>query len=151
MKEETFVLLDVLRRISNELGAVAAVALAWVRQQPEVTSTIIGARSIEQLDSNLASLDMMMATNPKRPRAPTPDSIQIRPRHHQQAGTNPRRQRATGRKHPGRDERLPRCRPARRATRTTGPGHVVAVGTSTAAVAGTLAEAVDRINIRVEA
>jgi diketogulonate reductase-like aldo/keto reductase len=37
---------------------VAAVALAWVRQQGAVTSTIIGARTVEQLESNLSSLQV---------------------------------------------------------------------------------------------
>jgi diketogulonate reductase-like aldo/keto reductase len=37
---------------------MAAVGLAWVRQQPEVTSTIIGARTVAQLDANLASLEL---------------------------------------------------------------------------------------------
>jgi aryl-alcohol dehydrogenase-like predicted oxidoreductase len=62
LSEETFAALDLLRRISEKLGAsMAAVALAWVRQQPEVTSTIIGARSVEQLDANLASLDVTIS------------------------------------------------------------------------------------------
>jgi hypothetical protein len=34
------------------------VALAWVRQQPEVTSTIIGTRTVDQLDANLAYLQL---------------------------------------------------------------------------------------------
>jgi aryl-alcohol dehydrogenase-like predicted oxidoreductase len=59
LNEETFVVLDLLGRISDELGAPpAAVALAWVRQQPGVTSTITGARTAGQLDANLASLDV---------------------------------------------------------------------------------------------
>jgi aryl-alcohol dehydrogenase-like predicted oxidoreductase len=59
LTEKTFNLLDALRRIGGELGApVAAVALAWVRQQAEVTSTIIGARTVEQLESNLSSLEV---------------------------------------------------------------------------------------------
>jgi aryl-alcohol dehydrogenase-like predicted oxidoreductase len=59
LTERTFHLLDALHRIGDELGAsVAAVALAWVRQQGEVTSTIIGARTVEQLDSNLRSLEV---------------------------------------------------------------------------------------------
>jgi aryl-alcohol dehydrogenase-like predicted oxidoreductase len=59
LTERTFHLLDALHRIGAELGAsVAAVALAWVRQQGEVTSTIIGARTVEQLDSNLRSLEV---------------------------------------------------------------------------------------------
>lgn len=59
LTEQTFIVLDVLRQVSDGLGApMAAVALAWVRQQPEVTSTIIGARTVEQLDANLASLEV---------------------------------------------------------------------------------------------
>jgi len=59
LTEKTFGLLDALHRIGGELGApVAAVALAWVRQQTEVTSTIIGARTLQQLESNLSSLEV---------------------------------------------------------------------------------------------
>ena len=59
LNEDTFVILDVLRRVSDELGAsMATVALAWVRQQHEVTSTIIGARTVQQLDANVASLEL---------------------------------------------------------------------------------------------
>ena len=59
LTEKTFALLDALHRIAGELGVpVAAVALAWVRQQAEVTSTIIGARTVEQLESNLSSLEV---------------------------------------------------------------------------------------------
>jgi aryl-alcohol dehydrogenase-like predicted oxidoreductase len=59
LNEDTFVILDVLRRVSDELGAsMATVALAWVRQQHEVTSTITGARTVQQLDANLASLEL---------------------------------------------------------------------------------------------
>jgi aryl-alcohol dehydrogenase-like predicted oxidoreductase len=59
LTEETFAALDLLRRIGDELGAsMAAVALAWVRQQPEVTSTITGTRTIDQLEANLASLQV---------------------------------------------------------------------------------------------
>jgi aryl-alcohol dehydrogenase-like predicted oxidoreductase len=46
-------------RIASTLGVtVAQVALAWVRQQPRVTSTLIGARTIGQLETNLASIDV---------------------------------------------------------------------------------------------
>jgi aryl-alcohol dehydrogenase-like predicted oxidoreductase len=59
MTEATFALLDVLERIAGETGtSVAAVALAWVRQQPLVTTTLVGARTIGQLESNLASLSV---------------------------------------------------------------------------------------------
>jgi diketogulonate reductase-like aldo/keto reductase len=36
----------------------AQVSLAWVRQQPRVTSTLIGARTIDQLETNLGSIDV---------------------------------------------------------------------------------------------
>jgi aryl-alcohol dehydrogenase-like predicted oxidoreductase len=59
MNEQTFAVLDVLRAVSDDLGSpMAAVALAWVRQQPEVTATIFGARTVAQLDANLASLQV---------------------------------------------------------------------------------------------
>src|SRR5258708_30444563 len=57
LTERTFDLLDALHRIGDQLGApVAAVALAWVRQQAGVTSSIIRARTVERLHSNLSSL-----------------------------------------------------------------------------------------------
>ena len=59
LDEATFAVLDVLERIASTLGvSVAQVALAWVRQQPRVTSTLIGARTIDQLETNLASIDV---------------------------------------------------------------------------------------------
>ena len=61
LTEDTFVVLDALAQIGAELGAaVAQVALAWVRQQPLMTSTIIGVRTIDQLDVNLGSLDVTL-------------------------------------------------------------------------------------------
>ena len=57
LSEATFALLDVLERIAGETGgSVASVALAWVRRQPLVTTTLVGARTLAQLDANLASL-----------------------------------------------------------------------------------------------
>ena len=38
----------------------ARVALAWVNSRPGVASTIIGARTIEQLDENLGGLDLRL-------------------------------------------------------------------------------------------
>ncbi|MEV4756991.1 aldo/keto reductase [Micromonospora sp. NPDC049559] len=62
LHEGTFRLLDALGRIAGELGTtVAATALAWVRQQPVVSSTIIGARTVGQLEANLASLDVTLS------------------------------------------------------------------------------------------
>lgn len=38
----------------------AQMALAFVRQQPFVASTILGATTLEQLDTNLASLEVQL-------------------------------------------------------------------------------------------
>jgi aryl-alcohol dehydrogenase-like predicted oxidoreductase len=57
----TFDLLDILERIATELGTtVPRVALAWLRGRTAVASTIIGARTIEQLDDNLGSLEVTL-------------------------------------------------------------------------------------------
>ncbi|GGP13931.1 aldo/keto reductase [Nonomuraea glycinis] len=61
LTESTFVLLDTLLEIADDHDTnVAAIALAWVRQRPEVTATLIGARTPEQLEANLASLDVTL-------------------------------------------------------------------------------------------
>jgi aryl-alcohol dehydrogenase-like predicted oxidoreductase len=56
-REEAIVdrLADVAERTHTDLGTAA---LAWLRSRPGVTSTIIGARTVEQLDQNIASLDV---------------------------------------------------------------------------------------------
>jgi aryl-alcohol dehydrogenase-like predicted oxidoreductase len=57
LNERTWRLVDALGRIAvGHDISTAAVALAWVRQQPLVTATIIGARTVDQLTANLASL-----------------------------------------------------------------------------------------------
>ncbi|HEV7706608.1 MAG TPA: aldo/keto reductase, partial [Asanoa sp.] len=59
LHERTFQVLDALGRIADSLGTTrAAAALAWVRQQPLVSATILGARNLRQFDANLASLDV---------------------------------------------------------------------------------------------
>ena len=57
LDERTFGIIDELVRIAGEVDTTpAAVALAWVQTKPEVDSTIIGARTMEQLEQNLAGL-----------------------------------------------------------------------------------------------
>jgi aryl-alcohol dehydrogenase-like predicted oxidoreductase len=59
--ERTYAIIDELVRIAREVSATpAAVALAWVQSRPGVTSTIIGARRLDQLDQNLAALDVTL-------------------------------------------------------------------------------------------
>jgi aryl-alcohol dehydrogenase-like predicted oxidoreductase len=56
MNETIFQLVDELEVIAKENNtSVARVALAWVRQQPQVDSTIIGARTLNQLEDNMGS------------------------------------------------------------------------------------------------
>jgi aryl-alcohol dehydrogenase-like predicted oxidoreductase len=59
LNERTYQIIDVLLRVARELNSTPArVALAWVQAQPGVTSTIIGARTLSQLDDNLGALDV---------------------------------------------------------------------------------------------
>ena len=60
--ENDWTVIEAVASIAAELGVGSAeVALAWVRSRPAVTSTLIGARTIEQLRSNLASLEITLA------------------------------------------------------------------------------------------
>ncbi len=62
LDDRTFDLLDILEKIATELGTtVPRVALSWVQSRPGVTSTIIGARTMEQLDDNVGALDVKLA------------------------------------------------------------------------------------------
>jgi aryl-alcohol dehydrogenase-like predicted oxidoreductase len=52
----TWDIIDAVQTIAERRGvSMAQVALAWVNDRPGVTSTIIGARTLEQLEDNLAS------------------------------------------------------------------------------------------------
>jgi aryl-alcohol dehydrogenase-like predicted oxidoreductase len=56
--ERNWKILDTLRSVAQRLGRNAAqVALNWVITQPGITSTIIGARRMSQLENNLSALD----------------------------------------------------------------------------------------------
>jgi aryl-alcohol dehydrogenase-like predicted oxidoreductase len=62
-KERTWRILDVLRPIAQAHNTgVATIALAWVLAKPFVTSVIIGAKRIEQLDQNLAAVDVQLTS-----------------------------------------------------------------------------------------
>lgn len=62
LTERSYGIIDELQRIGQELGATpASVALAWVQRRPGVTSTIIGARRLDQLEQNLAGLDTALS------------------------------------------------------------------------------------------
>jgi diketogulonate reductase-like aldo/keto reductase len=54
--------IEAVARVAADLGVSSAeVALAWVRSRPAITSTLIGTRTLEQLWSNLASLEITLA------------------------------------------------------------------------------------------
>lgn len=59
--EKTYAIVDELGSIAKAHDTtVARVALAWVQAQPGVTSTIIGARRLAQLDDNIKALDVKL-------------------------------------------------------------------------------------------
>ncbi|BCJ50779.1 oxidoreductase [Actinoplanes sp. NBRC 14428] len=52
--ERAWTVIDAVQRIAEARGSsMAEVALAWVTDRPGVASTILGARTVEQLDTNL--------------------------------------------------------------------------------------------------
>jgi aryl-alcohol dehydrogenase-like predicted oxidoreductase len=61
-KEKAYDIIDVLGDISKAHNvSVAQVALAWVRLQKGITSTIIGAKTIDQLNDNLKSIEIELS------------------------------------------------------------------------------------------
>ncbi|MHB8417320.1 MAG: aldo/keto reductase [Myxococcales bacterium] len=62
VNERAYAVVDRLQRIAKEIGSTPArVALAWVQGRPGVTSTIIGARTMEQLEDNLKALELKLS------------------------------------------------------------------------------------------
>lgn len=61
LTEQAYTLIDTLIDIAREVESTpASVAIAWVRQRPGVASTIIGARTLAQLEDNLAALKVKL-------------------------------------------------------------------------------------------
>ncbi|MAE84381.1 MAG: aldo/keto reductase [Flammeovirgaceae bacterium] len=61
-KEIAYDLIDVMAEIANAHHvSVAQIALAWVRHQPGITSTIIGAKTLDQLNANIASTEVNLS------------------------------------------------------------------------------------------
>jgi aryl-alcohol dehydrogenase-like predicted oxidoreductase len=64
LNEKTFTLVDVLQEIAKaHETTVARVALAWVQGRPGVTSTIIGARLVSQLEDNVKALEVKLTSD----------------------------------------------------------------------------------------
>jgi aryl-alcohol dehydrogenase-like predicted oxidoreductase len=63
-KERTWRILDVIRPIAQAHDcSPARIALAWLLHQPVVTSVIIGAKRPEQLEDNLAAVDLKLTAD----------------------------------------------------------------------------------------
>jgi aryl-alcohol dehydrogenase-like predicted oxidoreductase len=63
-KEKGFDLVELMRDVAKPHGAsIPQVALAWVLSREAVTSIIIGARNLAQLDDNLKSVDLVLSAD----------------------------------------------------------------------------------------
>jgi len=61
LSDKDYDIIDELQKIAAEHETdVATIALAWLQNKPGVSSTIIGARTIEHLESNLKALDVKL-------------------------------------------------------------------------------------------
>jgi L-glyceraldehyde 3-phosphate reductase len=60
LSEENLERVRALDAIATERGqSLAQLALAWTLRDPRVTSTLIGASSVEQLEENVAALERL--------------------------------------------------------------------------------------------
>ena len=60
--ERTWRIIDAVREVAEGRGVpMSHVALAWVADRPAVTSVILGARSVSQLDENLGAADLHLS------------------------------------------------------------------------------------------
>ena len=76
--ERNWATIDVVRQIAEKIGATASqVALSWVTNRPAVSATIIGARTMKQLNDNLAAVELPLVpeaiSHLDTVSAPTPD------------------------------------------------------------------------------
>jgi aryl-alcohol dehydrogenase-like predicted oxidoreductase len=63
-KEHAYDVIEAIQPNAKVRGvSVARIALAWLLHQKSVTSVIIGAKSTEQLDDNLAAVDIQLSTD----------------------------------------------------------------------------------------
>lgn len=59
--DRTHRILDDVRAVAEEVGRpMTHVALAWLASRPGVGSTLLGARTVAQLDNNLAAADLVL-------------------------------------------------------------------------------------------
>jgi aryl-alcohol dehydrogenase-like predicted oxidoreductase len=61
-RRRTWAVVEAVRTVAEQSGAsMAQVALAWLSDRPGVTSVILGARTIEQLEDNLLAADLHLS------------------------------------------------------------------------------------------
>ena len=61
-KEKAYDIIDVIAEVGKQYNVSAAqIALAWVRQQKGITSTIIGAKNPDQLHDNVRSTELTLS------------------------------------------------------------------------------------------
>ncbi len=66
-KERAWRILDVMKPIAQRHNCTAArIALAWLLEKPVVTSIIIGARNLKQLEDNCAAIDLKLTAEDMR-------------------------------------------------------------------------------------
>lgn len=60
--ERTWDVIDAVQRVAEQRAvSMAEVALAWVTDRPAVTSTILGARTLDQLETNLLAAELHLS------------------------------------------------------------------------------------------
>ena len=60
--ERNWKIIDAVRAVATELGTTpSVVSLAWLLHRPQVSSVIFGARTVEQLDANLAAAELELS------------------------------------------------------------------------------------------
>ncbi len=63
-EQRTWDVVDAVRAVADDRGVpMASVALSWLVARPGVTSVILGARTTEQLQDNLASADLRLTAD----------------------------------------------------------------------------------------
>jgi aryl-alcohol dehydrogenase-like predicted oxidoreductase len=61
LTEKQYDIIDIVQKVASELGTDAStVALAWVQNRPGVSSTVIGARTMDHLEANLKALEIRL-------------------------------------------------------------------------------------------
>src|ERR1700758_3453895 len=59
--DRTWHVIDAVQKVAEDRGvSMAEVALAWVTGRPAVSSTILGARTLDQLEANLRAADLRL-------------------------------------------------------------------------------------------